>query len=107
MDQRLQFMAQRELEDMVGKRGVSCQDRAVRIGTDDCPGNRAFSTVVTVADPDIDRCKWTHARSELGVSAMIFKAGYPLIITLSAVPAADDLPDRTYRATGSGDVEEP
>src|SRR6476660_5448441 len=100
-------MTQRKLEDMVGKRGVPGQDRAVWIGANYGSGNRAFGTVVAVADPDFHRCKRRHAWSEPGVSTVIFKDGNTLIATRSAVPAADDLPDCTYRATGSGHVEEP
>jgi len=36
---------------------------------------------------------------------MILEAGQPLIITVSAVPAADDLTDGSHRASGRGDVE--
>jgi hypothetical protein len=100
-------MAQRELEDMVGKRGVPGQDRAVWIGANYGSGNRTFGTVVAVADPDFHRCKRRYAWSEPGVSTMIFKACDPSIATRSAVPAADDLANGTYRATGGADVEEP
>jgi hypothetical protein len=99
-------MAQRELEDMVGKRGVPGQDRAVWIGANYGSGNRAFRAVVAVAYPDFHRCERRYAWSKPGVSTMIFKACDPSIATRSAVPAADDLPNGTYRATGSGDVEE-
>src|SRR6187455_3130348 len=99
-------MAQRELEEMIGKRPVPSQNWAVRIGTDYGAGDCTFGTVVAVADTDLHRGKWRYARSEPGVATMIFEAGDPLIITISAVPAADDLPNRSHWTTGSRDVEE-
>ena len=99
-------MAQRELKEMIGKRRVASQNWAVRIGTDYGAGDCTFGTVVAVADADLHRGKWRYARSEPGVATMILEAGDPLIITISAVPAADDLPNRSHWATGSRDVEE-
>ena len=98
-------MSQRELEEMIGERGIPGQNRAMGIGTDHRAGDRALRPVVAVADADLHGGKRLRTRSEPGVAAMVLETGQPLIITVSAIPAADDLTDRSHWTTGGGDVE--
>src|SRR5512133_4387927 len=99
MFQRLQFVPQRELKNVISERRIPGQDRTVGIGTDHGAGNCALGTVVAVTDPDFHRRKRLDASTQPGVAAVVLKSGQPLIITVSPVPAANDLADGTRRPT--------
>src|SRR4029453_16941208 len=99
-------MSQRQLQNVIGKRGVPRQDRSVRIGADHSAGDCTLSAVIAVANADFHRRKRLDAPTKPGVAAVVFKAGQPLIIAFFAVPPADDLADGAYRTTCSCDIEQ-
>src|SRR5215211_663511 len=99
-------MSQRELQNVIGKRGVPRQDGSVRIGADHSAGDCTLSAVVAVTNPNFHRRKWLDSPTKTGVAAMVFKAGQPLIIAVSAVPPANDLADGAYRTTCGCDIEQ-
>ena len=99
-------MSQCQLQDVISKCGVPGQEWAVGIGADDRAGDRALCAVVAVADPNFDGGKRRHTGSESGIATMVLESGQPLFIAVSAVPAADDLTDRTNWAAGGRDVQQ-
>jgi hypothetical protein len=97
-------MSQSQLEDMISERWIPRQDWAVRVGAHHCAGDRAFSAVIAVADPNFNSGKRLNTGSQPRVATLVLESGQPLLLAVSAVPVADDLTDRAHRTSGRRDI---